>query len=277
MALQDSLADLFLLMCLKKWFITSCSSSSFWPALLHLKCQSLQSFLFSSFGLGVSLLKDAFFLLETCDEPCWCPFALLKYFLIGGGYGFCAFHVVVVKQLWCCQSDFISCSCLLELRFNKLSPFYVVTLFEVKHNSSRFLDFHCSCRDAQFNCLWPLVHSGSAAVGCRSRWFLLLRSKPKAVAPHAVSLTSRSMEPPLAVTRYFGLCFIVRLLRLHGRFWNLLLYNLDLCLYWSCLVCCWQRCHSLAVPSGPSTHSSWSDQAPDPCHLVRWSFVLICF
>lgn len=59
----QTLADLLLLMCLKKWIIThlipfsSCSNSSFWPVLLHLKCQSLQSFLFSSFGLGAGLLK----------------------------------------------------------------------------------------------------------------------------------------------------------------------------------------------------------------------------
>lgn len=49
------------------------------------------------------------------------------------------------------QSDFISHSCLLEIPFNRLSHFCVVTLFEVKHDSSRFLGFHCSCRDAPFS------------------------------------------------------------------------------------------------------------------------------
>lgn len=48
----------------------SYSSGSFWSALLQLKCQSLQFFLVFSFGLDVGLLKDAFLVLEICDEPC---------------------------------------------------------------------------------------------------------------------------------------------------------------------------------------------------------------
>lgn len=213
--------------------------------------------------------------LESCSEPCWCPFALIKSFWMGGEYCFSAFHVVVVKQLWCCQSDFISHSCLLEIPFNKLSHFCVVTLFEVKQDSSRFLGFHCSCRDAQFSSV--MVTDARGIGSCSSRWFLLLCTEPKAVAPHAGSLTSSSMEQPVTVIWYFGLSFVVCLLSLSGRSWNLPLINLAACLLLILLVCCCQPCCSLAMHGGSSTQSSWSDQAPHLCCLVRWSFVLISF
>ena len=123
--------------------------------------------------------------------------------------------------------------------------------------------------------LRSLMHSGSAAVGCRSRWFLLLRSEPKAVAPHGDSLTSSSMEPPLAVIWYFGLYFVVSLLSLHGRSWNLPLYNFAPCLCWSCLVCCCPCCHSPAMPGGPSTHSP--DLTKLQTSAAWWGGVLFWF
>lgn len=120
--------------------------------------------------------------------------------------------------------------------------------------------------------LWSLMCSDS--VGCRSRWFLLLRTEPKAAAPCAGCLPSSSVEQPLSVLWYFGSLCHSLLAHSMWRSWNLPLYNLVPCLCCSGSLCCWQHCHGLAVPAGPSDRPSWPNQAPELCCLVRCSFDL---
>lgn len=203
--------------------------------------------------------------METNCEPCWCPFALLRS-LKGGEYWFSAFHVVIVKQLWCCQSDFISPSCLFELPFNKLSPFYVGRLFEVKNNNRRLLGFHCSCRDAQFSCV--VVTDTLWFCSCRlgARRFLQFRTQPKALALCAAFLSHSSVEQPSALISYFGLCTVFRLFSLQASSWN----PSSICL-WSFIAHCSQCSHSLSIPGSPNTCSSWWKQTPGPCYFKRWS------
>lgn len=107
---------------------------------------------------------------------------------------------------------------------------------------------------------------------CRlgTRWFLQLRTQPKALALCAAFLSRSSVEQPSALISYFGLCAVFRLFSLQARSWN----PSSICL-WSFIAQCCQCSHSLSVPGSPNTCSSWWEQTPGPCYFKRWSSVFL--